>query len=91
MRLDDTQLGRPETIYKDTQANIEALASPVEGMIAYATDTNQLGSYDGAAWTWYSAVPTGQYRQFVYEVSGGDFSFVIDEEGNPIMALEDLE
>jgi hypothetical protein len=32
-----------------------------------------------------------QYRQFVYEVSGGDFSFVIDEDGNPIVALEDLE
>jgi hypothetical protein len=35
--------------------------------------------------------PTGQYRQFVYEVSGGDFSFVIDEDGRPVMALEELE
>lgn len=35
--------------------------------------------------------PVGQYRQFVYEVAGGDFSFVIDEDGNPVMALEDLE
>jgi predicted GH43/DUF377 family glycosyl hydrolase len=34
---------------------------------------------------------TGQYRQFVYEVSGGDFAFVIDEDGSPVMALEDLE
>lgn len=33
----------------------------------------------------------GQYRQFVYEVSGGDFTFVIDEDGHPVMALEDLE
>lgn len=33
----------------------------------------------------------GQYRQFVYEVSGGDFTFIIDAGGNPVMALEDLE
>jgi hypothetical protein len=33
----------------------------------------------------------GQYRQFVYEVSGGDFTFIIDGDGNPVFALEDLE
>lgn len=33
----------------------------------------------------------GQYRQFTYVVSGGDFSFVIDVDGNPVMALQDLE
>jgi hypothetical protein len=33
----------------------------------------------------------GQYRQFVYVVFGGDFSFVIDVDGNPVMALQDLE
>jgi len=33
----------------------------------------------------------GQYRQFVYEVSGGDFTFIRDELGQPVMALEDLE
>lgn len=32
-----------------------------------------------------------QYRQFVYIVSGGDFSFVIDSDGNPVMTLLDLE
>jgi hypothetical protein len=51
MRINDAQLGQPETIYKDTKTNIEAL-SGVEGMIAYATDTNELGSYSGAVWTW---------------------------------------
>jgi len=35
--------------------------------------------------------PTGQYRQFVYIVAAGDFSFVIDVDGNPVMALQDLE
>jgi len=32
-----------------------------------------------------------QYRQFLYEVSGGTFTFVVDEEGNPVTVLEDLE
>ena len=44
----------------------------------------------GAA-EWVTPAPAGQYRQFVYEVSGGDFAFVIDELGNPVMALEDFE
>lgn len=39
----------------------------------------------------FSATATGRYRQFVYEVSGGDFTFIIDDVGNPVMALEDLE
>ncbi len=33
----------------------------------------------------------GQYRQFTYAVSGGDFSFIIDADGKPVMALQDLE
>lgn len=38
--------------YKGTKAAIEALSSVSEGSIAYATDTNEFGSYDGATWTW---------------------------------------
>jgi hypothetical protein len=52
MRENDVQKGKPEVVYKDTKANIEAIASPVEGMIAYATDTNEFGSYGGSAWVW---------------------------------------
>lgn len=33
----------------------------------------------------------GQYSQFLTVVSGGDFSFVIDGDGNPVMGLFDLE
>lgn len=33
----------------------------------------------------------GQYRQFTYIVTAGDFSFVIDGDGQPVMALQDLE
>jgi len=34
---------------------------------------------------------TGQYRQFVYDVSGGDLIFLTDEDGNPLFNLQDLE
>lgn len=89
MIKNDRQYGKPFIQYTDTKINIEALAGLTEGSTAYATDTNQFGAYNGAAWTWYDAV--GQYRQFVYIVSGGDFSFVIDGDGEPVMVLQDLE
>lgn len=34
-----------------TKSVIEALSIP-EGFVAYATDTNELGTYDGAGWAW---------------------------------------
>jgi hypothetical protein len=54
MKLNDIQLGRPNTLYKDTKANLEALTGVVQGSIAYATDTSEIGVYDGAAWDWVS-------------------------------------
>ena len=54
MIKNDHQLGKPFVQYVDTQANIEALTGLDEGSTAYATDTDQLGAYDGAAWVWYS-------------------------------------
>jgi hypothetical protein len=33
----------------------------------------------------------GKYRQFTYVVTAGDFSFVIDDDGEPVMALQELE
>jgi hypothetical protein len=32
-----------------------------------------------------------KYRQFVYSVSGGDFSFVITSDGEPVMVLQNAE
>lgn len=52
MQKGDQQLGTPQVPYKNTQATIEALTGIAEGAIAYATDTDKLGTYDGAAWTW---------------------------------------
>lgn len=56
MRLGDQQLGTPQALYKGTQAAVEALTGVPEGAVAYATDLNQLGTYDGASWTWGSGV-----------------------------------
>lgn len=33
----------------------------------------------------------GQYRQFVYDVDSGTFTFITDSDGNPIFELENLE
>lgn len=55
MKLDDTQIGTPQILYKGAKAAIEALTGVVEGAIAYATDTNKIGTYDGSAWTWGAA------------------------------------
>ena len=52
MKHNDTQSGSPEIIYKDTKTNVEAIAAPVEGMKAYATDTHLEGVYNGTAWKW---------------------------------------
>ena len=52
MRKGDAQIGLPAPVYTDTAANIEALSGVVEGATAYATDTDEPGWYDGAAWTW---------------------------------------
>ena len=52
MQLRDTQLGTPHVLYRDTKSVIEALTGISQGAIAYATDTDELGTYDGSAWVW---------------------------------------
>lgn len=52
MKVNDKQVGRPEIVYKDTKANIEALTDVEQGSYAYATDTDQPGWYDGSTWIW---------------------------------------
>lgn len=50
MKHNDQQYGAPEVIYKGTAAEIAALASPVTGMTAFATDTGALLVYTGSEW-----------------------------------------
>jgi hypothetical protein len=40
---------------------------------------------------WRLRAATGQYLQFVYEVSGGTFTFIIDDVGNPVFTLLDVQ
>ena len=58
MRESDQQLGKPLRLYQDTKANIVGLGLGAgdEGCTAYATDTDELGTFDGAAWAWGSVV-----------------------------------
>ena len=70
MKHNDTQSGSPEIIYKDTLANIAAIAAPVEGMKAYATDTHLEGNYNGTSWKWIGASAvlgngTSQYQTII--------------------------
>ena len=50
----------PDIAFTGTKANIEAVASPIEGMQALATDTHERGAYDNGAWVW-SALTGGGY------------------------------
>lgn len=54
MRDNDKQLVVPYVTLKDTTANIEA-GSHESGAIAYATDTDFLGYFDGTDWVWIGA------------------------------------
>ncbi len=52
----------------------------------------QLLRYEAATSQWKNVgVGTLKYRQFVYEVSGGDIVFLTDEDGYPIFIMEDVE
>ena len=56
MISDGRVLGLPLVNYPGTKAAIEALTliAANAGATAWATDTEQIGVYDGAAWVWYS-------------------------------------
>lgn len=51
MRANDKQIAKPNVVYKNTKSNIEAM-NPVAGSIAFATDTQELGYYNGVSWVW---------------------------------------
>lgn len=52
MIKNDRQLGAPFGLFSDTKANIEAIAGVEEGATAYATDSNEFGTFNGATWDW---------------------------------------
>lgn len=55
-------LGEPIVLPSDTKANIEALTGILQGSIAYASDTDEVGTYDGVSvWTWLGAGSPSQF------------------------------
>lgn len=52
MKHNDKQIGKPQIIYKDSKTNINALTGLEEGAVAYATDTDEFGYYNGVTWVW---------------------------------------
>lgn len=59
MKHGDIQVGAPMTLYSGTTAEIEAIGSPSEGMIAYSTDDDLIGIYTTAGWVWISTSAGG--------------------------------
>lgn len=64
MKINDQQFGRPQILYKATKAQIEATPNPQPGMVAFATDTNQMGIYTSGGWQWGSG---GDMLKAVYD------------------------
>jgi hypothetical protein len=58
-----------------------------------ASSDGDVPTSDGAGGvTWEPGTTSGQYRQFLYVLDGaGDFIFMIDVDGNPLMGLLNLE
>jgi hypothetical protein len=68
-----------------------ALNDLTDVTITSATSGDLL-TYNGSAWVNSAAAAVGQYRQFLYVLDGaGDFQFLTDDDGHPLMALLDLE
>lgn len=100
IRIDFVLSMTPDDLYVDEVSLVQALSygelnigeSGIK-LFSFRTDGG-LALYDGYWNELFDAETSGSllyYRQFVYEVYGGDFSFVIDEDGQPVMALESLE
>ncbi len=71
--------GAPHTIYNGVKATIAATFSNA-GMIAYATDTGELGYYDGvgAGWNWGDMSGSGVNwgNTIIVAKSGGDYTTI---------------
>lgn len=74
MIKNDRVYGIPLCQYKDTKANITALSGVEEGAIAYATDTNEFGSFDGSTWTWGQSGSTAPTTTAANDFQVGDGS-----------------
>jgi hypothetical protein len=79
-----------DTIY--SVFTTEDVQDIVGGMVSGNSETGISVTYDDTNGKLdFTVMQTGQYRQFVYEVSGGDINFLTDGAGYPLFNLEDVE
>ena len=86
-------LGLPLTDYRETKANIESLVAEA-GMTAFATDTEQWGYYDGAAWQWFDE--PGDYLTEAEHTAIGDAAphhtaVTLDADADTVLSLSTQE
>jgi len=62
-------VGKPLVSYNDTKSNIIALSGLIEGMTAYATDSDELGTFNGSSWYWIP-ITSGSYVPIVHDING---------------------
>jgi hypothetical protein len=68
----------------DTKANVEALVlgADDEGRMAYATDDDKIGSFDGVAWSW---TPRGVYWEPLTNGDPVTPELIFDASGDVVM------
>ena len=49
-QINDKQVGIPGTLYTDTLTNIQAIANPIEGMLAKDSVSHNIYQYSNGAW-----------------------------------------
>jgi len=101
MRKGDVQLVNPNTWLAGEKAAIEALSGVAEGSVAWATDTDEPGWYDGASWEWGFGVVTGVHSDLTglvaddhpqYVLVDGSRAFTLtDNGGTSKVSIEDSD
>jgi len=89
MKLRDRQYATPSILYRDSKANIEALTGMQSGAIAFATDTGQIGVYDGTQWVWGNIGGGGTgatFRTFNADIKPDNTGSISDEFDSDTMS-----
>ena len=74
--INDNLMRQSVMVFSNAAARTAAITSPVEGMVTYLEDTNQLFIYSGSSWIIFanSAVNAYSLVQTIYSTSSGTFT-----------------
>lgn len=86
MRKGDIQLVNPNVWLAGTKSSIEALTGLDEGAVAWATDTDEPGWYDGVTWDWGLTAVTGSHSD-LQDLDQDDHTQYILADGTRDMSL----